>query len=284
MSLPSNQLDAFHAVARCLSFTKAAARLNVTQSALSQRILNLEQDLEITLFIRDRAGLTLTAAAHDLLRYCQTREGLETEFLANLKSDSRTKLVGTIRIAAYSSVLRSIIMPIFSKLILTHPALNVEFLVREADDLLSILKRGEVDFIVSDVNYDRDELVSAQIGKEKNVLVEGKKYQGKEVYLDTNERDETTFNYFRMIKKSSAKIHRRYVDDVYGIIDGVRLGYGRAVVARHLVEGESELVIVNPRSVLEVPLYLHYFRQPFYPKIHQVISELILKRAPDFLK
>ena len=52
MSLPSLQLDAFMAVALHLNFTKAAISLNVTQSALSQRINHLEQKLGL-LFIRN---------------------------------------------------------------------------------------------------------------------------------------------------------------------------------------------------------------------------------------
>jgi LysR family glycine cleavage system transcriptional activator len=66
--LPSlNGLRAFEAAARHLSFTKAAAELNVTQTAISHQIRRLEQELGIALFLRQNKGLALTPAAGDYL-------------------------------------------------------------------------------------------------------------------------------------------------------------------------------------------------------------------------
>ncbi len=66
--LPSlNGLRAFEAAARHLSFTKAAAELNVTQTAISHQIRRLEQELGVTLFLRQNRALALTAVAADYL-------------------------------------------------------------------------------------------------------------------------------------------------------------------------------------------------------------------------
>jgi len=77
MGLSSSHLEAFAAVAQAGGFSKAAKILHLTQSALSQRIMNLEDDLAITLFIRDPSGLRLTPAGDELLRYWQMHHGLE---------------------------------------------------------------------------------------------------------------------------------------------------------------------------------------------------------------
>ena len=59
--LPSlNGLRAFEAAARHLSFTQAAAELNVTQTAISHQIRRLEEELGIRLFIRQNRALALT--------------------------------------------------------------------------------------------------------------------------------------------------------------------------------------------------------------------------------
>src|SRR5215472_12939098 len=59
--LPSlNGLRAFEAAARLLSFTRAAAELNVTQTAISHLIRRLEDQLGVTLFVRGNRSLTLT--------------------------------------------------------------------------------------------------------------------------------------------------------------------------------------------------------------------------------
>ena len=60
MSLSSLQIDAFLAVCETKSFTAAAAKLHITQSALSQRIKNLEDELGSTLFVRESTGVRTT--------------------------------------------------------------------------------------------------------------------------------------------------------------------------------------------------------------------------------
>jgi LysR family glycine cleavage system transcriptional activator len=66
--LPSlNGLRAFEASARLLSFTLAAAELNVTQAAISHQIKRLEEQLNVPLFVRQNRTLTLTRAAQDYL-------------------------------------------------------------------------------------------------------------------------------------------------------------------------------------------------------------------------
>src|ERR1700743_2549562 len=66
--LPSlNGLRAFEAAARHLSFTNAAAELNVTQTAISHQIRRLEEELGIRLFVRQNRALALTSEARDYL-------------------------------------------------------------------------------------------------------------------------------------------------------------------------------------------------------------------------
>src|SRR4029078_7973830 len=66
--LPSlNGLRAFEAAARHLSFTLAAAELNVTQTAISHQIRRLELELGTKLFVRQNRALTLTPEARDYL-------------------------------------------------------------------------------------------------------------------------------------------------------------------------------------------------------------------------
>ncbi|MBI5263468.1 MAG: transcriptional regulator GcvA [Bradyrhizobium sp.] len=66
--LPSlNGLRAFEAAARHLSFTQAAAELNVTQTAISHQIRRLEEELGLRLFVRQNRSLSLTAEAREYL-------------------------------------------------------------------------------------------------------------------------------------------------------------------------------------------------------------------------
>src|SRR6201981_1860450 len=66
--LPSlNGLRAFEAAARHLSFTQAAAELNVTQTAISHQIKRLEEELGVRLFVRQNRALTFTPEASGYL-------------------------------------------------------------------------------------------------------------------------------------------------------------------------------------------------------------------------
>jgi DNA-binding transcriptional LysR family regulator len=293
MSLSSLHLEAFFMVAQTSNFTQAAKRLHVTQSALSQRILNLEADLETTLFIRDRAGLILTEMGLELLRYCQAKEGLETEFLQQLRSGSAHELAGVIRVAGFSSVMRSVIMPALTPLLQANPTVRLQAQTGELAKLLNLLKRGEVDFIVLDQRIELPELNLESLGIEHNVLTEKKGYIGPEIYLDHDEADSVTFRYLQQIagaqsgKKLTAaglasatkapanasKLKRHYLGDIYSLIDGVRSGLGRAVLPLHLIRGMNDIKILNPTKLFEIPVILHTYQAPYYSRLHKAVVE-----------
>ena len=67
----------------------------------------------------------------------------------------------------------------------------------------------------------------------------------------------------------------RYLDDVYGLIDGVKNGYGKAILPRHLIENESSLEILEPQKILKIKVYLQFFIQPYYRNSHSIITEEI---------
>jgi hypothetical protein len=57
------------------------------------------------------------------------------------------------------------------------------------------------------------------------------------IYLDHDERDATTSLYFDLLRRKHPQ-HKRYLDDVYGLLDGVKLGFGKAVLPLHLLKDE----------------------------------------------
>ena len=64
--------------------------------------------------------------------------------------------------------------------------------------------------------------------------------------------------------------------DVYGMIDGVKLGLGRAVMSKHLIENEKDIEIIKGFKSLYCPICLYYFERPFYSKLFDsMIKELI---------
>lgn len=277
MSLNSSYLDAFLACAQLKSFTRAAGRLHITQSALSQRIRNLEEELGTTLIIRERSGMRLTETGENVLRYCQTRDHIESELMERIRGESRDELSGMIRIGGFSSIVRSVILPALTEVLRENPGVQLKVYTKELYELPSLLKSGEIDFMISDEEFRPEGVMTRALGIERSVLVQKRGYCGPEIYLDHDEDDLTTVRYFR--KKSPAGLKRRYLDDIYGIIDGVRLGVGRAVVPMHLVSKSPDIEVVDPGKMLSVPVILHYYEQPYYSKLHQAVVDALAERC-----
>lgn len=284
MSFPSIYLDAFLAVAKTEGFSSAARQLHITQSALSQRIKNLEDQLALTLFIRTPQGALLTEQGERLLRYCQTRDSLEEELIQDLNLSQSIDIAGTVKIATYSSVLRSVIIPTLTPVLENSPKVLCEFRCAKMPELPGLLQRAEVDFIVMDYQLDKNNLQNVVLGQEKYVQIESSKRSNRQdIFLDNNAADRSTELFFKAQGSKATKYRRSYFDDCYGIIDGVARGLGSAVMPEHLVHGNSKLKIRKGTKTYKVDVVLHYYQQPFYTKAHQAVIDCLVKGAGHYL-
>src|SRR5688572_3234985 len=115
-----NDLLAFLAVARERSFTRAAAKLRVSQSALSHTVRGLEERLGLRLLTRTTRSVSPTEAGERLLHNVGPRfEEIEAELEA--LSELREKPAGTIRITAGEHSAETILWPALAKLLPDYP-------------------------------------------------------------------------------------------------------------------------------------------------------------------
>ncbi len=120
-----NDLLAFLAVARERSFTRAAAKLGVSQSALSHTIRGLEARLGLRLLTRTTRSVSPTEAGERLLLTVGHRfEEIEAELEA--LSELRDKPAGTIRITATDHSANTVLWPRLAKFLPTYPDIKVE--------------------------------------------------------------------------------------------------------------------------------------------------------------
>jgi DNA-binding transcriptional LysR family regulator len=120
-----NDVLAFLAVARYRSFTRAAAKLGVSQSALSHTIRGLEARLGLRLLARTTRSVAPTEAGERLLKTLGPRfDEIEAE-LAGL-SELRDKPAGTIRITSGEHAAEAILWPALAKLLPSYPDIKVE--------------------------------------------------------------------------------------------------------------------------------------------------------------
>jgi DNA-binding transcriptional LysR family regulator len=120
-----SDLLAFLAVARERSFTKAGAKLGVSQSALSHTMRALEERLGLRLLTRTTRSVSPTEAGERLLASVGGRfEEIEAELEA--LSELRDKPAGTIRITAGEHAAYSVLSPALAKLLPSYPDIKVE--------------------------------------------------------------------------------------------------------------------------------------------------------------
>ncbi|MGJ4857425.1 LysR family transcriptional regulator [Labrys sp. La1] len=123
-----NDLVAFLAVARARSFTRAAAQLGVSQSALSHAMRGLEERLGLRLLVRTTRNVAPTEAGERLLSNLGPRfEEIEAELAA--LSAFRDKPAGTIRLTAGEHAAETVLWPAVERLLPGYPDVHVEIIV-----------------------------------------------------------------------------------------------------------------------------------------------------------
>ena len=123
-----NDIVAFLAIARERSFTRAAAKLGVSQSALSQTLRGLEGRLGLRLLTRTTRSVAPTEAGERLLRAVGPRlEEIEAELAA--LSELRDKPAGTIRITAHDHAIRAVLWPALERMLAEYPEIKVEIVI-----------------------------------------------------------------------------------------------------------------------------------------------------------
>lgn len=285
MKLNSNRLQAFYQVAVDRNFHKAAQSVCITQSALSQRILKLEEEMGVTLIIRANDGIALTDAGEQLFSYTQNLIGMEEETLAGILGEEGDKLSGILRIASYSSILQSAIIPALAPLIRQSPDIHVEFSSREMSAMPAMLKSGEVDFITLDHVIEGFNLEGVQIGVEYLVHIQNVKTPfPDQVFLDHDVYDTTTLNFLAGQSFEGPEIKRCYFDDIYGILTGVKHGLGQAVISRHLVPDDDDIICINHKRQITTPVVLYYNKNRYLTRLQNAVILALKKNFESFLE
>ncbi len=126
MAFDLAQLRAFRTVAETSSFTRAAARLYITQSAVSHQIKALEDELGEALFIRTRHGVRLAEAGQAVLEHVD-RIFEEVEALRRRLGHDEDQPVGRVRAAAATQALVHLFAPHFRAFMEAYPRVEVVF-------------------------------------------------------------------------------------------------------------------------------------------------------------
>jgi DNA-binding transcriptional LysR family regulator len=164
-----DNLVAFIAVGRERSFTRAAAKLGISQSALSHTIRELEARMGMRLLTRTTRSVSPTQAGERLLQTVGPRfEEIEAELAAI--TELREKPAGTIRITATEYAADAILLPKLAKLLREYPDIKVEIIV---DYGLTDIVAQQFDAGVRSGEQVAKDMIAVRIGPDMRMAVVG---------------------------------------------------------------------------------------------------------------
>jgi DNA-binding transcriptional LysR family regulator len=164
-----HDLVAFVAVAEERSFTRAATKLGVSQSALSQTIRSLEAKLGIRLLTRTTRSVAPTEAGERLLRTVAPRFAEINAEMAAL-SELRDKPAGTVRLTATENAAETVLWPALEQLLANYPDIKVEIVI---DYGLTDIVAGQVDAGVRFGEQVARDMIAVRIGPDIRMAVVG---------------------------------------------------------------------------------------------------------------
>ena len=144
------QLEYFLAIAKRRSFTAAASELGLTQPSLTKTIRALEQELSVQLFERLPRGVELTSFGNSLLHHAEAMR-VQVQDARNEIEELRGGTFGLVTIGAGPAWLRRHLPKAVSQTLARNPGIKVRIESGYDEGLISLLRRGEVDFVVAEL-------------------------------------------------------------------------------------------------------------------------------------
>ncbi|MCA5919508.1 LysR family transcriptional regulator [Pectobacterium brasiliense] len=164
-----NDLISFLVVARERSFTKAAAKLGLSQSALSHSIRGLEERLGVRLLTRTTRSVAPTEAGEKLAHSLGPHfADIESELVA--LGDMRERPAGNIRITAGEHAVDSILWPVLKPFLVNYPDINVDITV---DNALADIVLGRFDAGIRLGEQVEKDMVAVRVAPEMSMAVVG---------------------------------------------------------------------------------------------------------------
>lgn len=176
MDAKLEQYRIFNAVAEAGSFSGAAEKLFVTQSAVSQSVKQLEQTLGVTLLLRTSKGISLTQEGAVLYEY--TSAALEMLNTGSRRLTLFNELKeGELRIAAGDTVSSYYLLPRLEAFHRAYPDIKIQVVNRVTREAVEMVKRGTIDLAFGNLPIEEEGLVITPCLEVHDVFVAGKGFE-----------------------------------------------------------------------------------------------------------
>ncbi|WP_427125866.1 LysR family transcriptional regulator [Priestia megaterium] len=252
--MESQDLRIFKCVAEAKSLSKAAEVLGYVQPHISQRIKNLEEELDTKLLIRTNRGVTLTNEGEALFDYAQRILRLMEEAKAEVNPNKFRK---SLIIGASQTVSATKVPYLFSSFLKENKNIEVKIKTDTKKTLEEMLSYGEIDGLFLSGTYNEAQFETVYHYAEKMVLISP-------LYEAREEKDQPTLLinsdvnciYRNRLLEFSKEhhIHKANImefDSLEAILQGVRDGLGMSVVPASVVNSRGDMKSIEYQELSE---------------------------------
>lgn len=274
--LDSAGLDCLAALADERSFERAAQRLSITQSAISQRLRSLEAQVGQLLVVRSRP-LRLTEPGKVLLRFARQLQALRTDVARELGAQVAPN--ERIAIAINADSLATWVLPALDPVVQAglREGYGLELVVDDQDFTHDWLRQGEVLGCVSTVSQALRGCLVQPLGVMRYVAVASPEFLRRQLpeglneanfastpFLVFNRKDDSQVQWVsKAFQVQAPRLQERYVPSSEAYVQAVRMGWGVGVApelqVRPLLQSGA-LVVLRPELSVDVTLYWHQWK------------------------
>lgn len=242
----------FYYVGKHLSFSEAASKLYISQSAVSQSIKLLETKMKCQLFIRNTKQVKLTQEGEILFKHVE-------QAINYLKIGERSIIdvnsfkQGEVRIGASDTICKYYLIPYLEQFNKTYPNIKIRVTNRTSPMCIELLKGGNVDIAI--VNLPKEnpgkQLRIKKVKPLQDVFVAGKNFsnlKNRVINLEELahypllmlEKNSTSRNFFEtLLQTNGLALNPEFeLDSVDVLIEMVKIGLGISFICREYIEEE----------------------------------------------
>jgi DNA-binding transcriptional LysR family regulator len=268
-----DKLRIFHTAAESGSFTHAAEKLGMSQSAVSRQISALEDDLGLKLFIRHARGLVLTEVGEQLFRTAH-RMHWELQQVETQMSESQDVPTGPLIVTTTVGIGSTWLSSRLDEFLKLYPLIQLEIRLNDAE--LDLAMR-EADVAIRLHRPNQSEMIQRKLFTVHN------HFYASNTYVDEHGMPASAedldahriisfgepvpsylgdINFLERMGRSDASQRRAAlrVNAIYGMLQACRAGIGIAMLPDYVTEKEDGLVQILPE--IELPAYEAYFVYP----------------------
>ncbi|PTV93916.1 DNA-binding transcriptional LysR family regulator [Halanaerobium saccharolyticum] len=178
MALNYDLYKVFYQVADNLSFSQAAKKLYISQSAVSQNIKNLENELNTELFIRSTKKVKLTKAGKILFEHIEPAFNLIASGEESIKEINALKR-GEIHIGANDTISKDFLLPYLNKFHQLYPEIQIQITNRTSSTCIELLQQNKVDLIISNLPNPKitEEMKVQKIYSFNDIFIAGNEFE-----------------------------------------------------------------------------------------------------------